>query len=123
LKLNLCHFYRFIVTLGCGSVISENSTYFQSASPSQAAGQCGATVCKCSSDICQVSLSRLFATRTHDLTLEILSSFDWTSTRLSLPVPILTHLPHCILEMVGPSSLKPVWPLVRRHNVSQIPFQ
>ena len=43
-----------IVTLGCGAKISENCTYFQSASSSQSAGQCGVTICKCSSDICQV---------------------------------------------------------------------
>jgi hypothetical protein len=46
---------NFPVTLGCGGKISENCTYFQSASSSQAAGQCGVTICKCSSDICQVT--------------------------------------------------------------------
>ena len=43
-----------LVTLGCGGKIAENCTYFQSASSSQPAGQCGVTICKCSSDICQV---------------------------------------------------------------------
>ena len=44
-----------IVVLGCGAKIAENCTYFQSAASSQPAGQCGVTICQCSSDICQVS--------------------------------------------------------------------
>jgi len=43
-------------TLGCGGKIAENCTYFQSASSSQPAGQCGVTICKCSTDICQLRM-------------------------------------------------------------------
>ena len=50
--------FPFSVTLGCGSKIAENCTYFQSASTSQAGGQCGVTICKCSSDICQVCIQK-----------------------------------------------------------------
>ncbi len=39
--------------LGCGSRIAENCTYFQS-STTPASGTCGVTICKCSTDICQV---------------------------------------------------------------------
>jgi len=42
-------------TLSCGAVSSENCTYFQS-SATQPAGQCGISVCKASSDICQLRL-------------------------------------------------------------------
>jgi hypothetical protein len=52
------------VVLGCGAKIAENCTYFQSASSSQAAGQCGVTICKCSTDICQVFFT-LFAIHFH----------------------------------------------------------
>jgi hypothetical protein len=45
----------FSVVLGCGSTIAENCTYFQSATSNQATGQCSVSICKCSSDICQVS--------------------------------------------------------------------
>ena len=50
----LFHHHFDLVTLTCGSSTSENSTYFTS-STVQSAGQCGVTVCKCSSDICQVT--------------------------------------------------------------------
>lgn len=42
-------------TLGCGAKISENNTYFVS-STSPGAGQCGVTICKCSTDICSIRL-------------------------------------------------------------------
>lgn len=42
-------------TLGCGSTIAENCSYFQSSS-TQPAGQCSVQICKCSSDICQLRL-------------------------------------------------------------------
>lgn len=41
--------------LGCGGKISENCTYFQSPT-SPSTGACSATICKCSSDICQLRL-------------------------------------------------------------------
>jgi len=43
-------------TLGCGGITSENTTYFQSSSSSQPAGQCGAKICPCNSDVCQLRL-------------------------------------------------------------------
>jgi hypothetical protein len=42
-------------TLGCGSTTAENTTFFQS-STSPGAGQCGVTVCKCNTDICQLRI-------------------------------------------------------------------
>lgn len=42
-------------TLGCGSTISENCSYFVSSS-SVLSGTCSATVCECSTDICQLRL-------------------------------------------------------------------
>jgi hypothetical protein len=47
------HNRHFPVTLGCGGTSSQNCTYFES-SGTVGAGQCAATICKCSSDICQV---------------------------------------------------------------------
>lgn len=43
-----------LVTLVCGSVTAENSTYFESDSV-PVPGNCGAKICKLNSNICQVS--------------------------------------------------------------------
>ena len=53
----LYHFVIFykIVTLGCGGVSSENSTYFDSPA-GVGAGQCAVTICKVNSDICKVCI-------------------------------------------------------------------
>jgi len=52
----LIHFHfcfnLFQVSIGCGGKSSQNCTYFQVTAAS--AGTCGATICKCSGDICQV---------------------------------------------------------------------
>ena len=45
----------FSVQIGCGGVARQNCTFFTS-STSVAAGSCGIKVCKCSSDICQVTM-------------------------------------------------------------------
>jgi len=43
-------------TLGCGSKIAENNTYFQSSSTTVPGGQCSVTICECSTDVCQLRL-------------------------------------------------------------------
>ena len=52
------------VSLGCGSSTSENLTYFESGT-TVVAGACRAKICKCNSNICQVSFIR--KTRLKDL--------------------------------------------------------
>jgi len=48
-------FAYLTVSLGCGTSSSENNTFFLSNSATTSSpGQCGMTICKCSSDICQV---------------------------------------------------------------------
>jgi hypothetical protein len=54
--LDCNHYYFLSVVLGCGGTASNNCTYFQSSSTTQASGQCAIKICKCSSDICQVSV-------------------------------------------------------------------
>jgi hypothetical protein len=53
ISFEMC-FCTFLVTLGCGTTSSENCTYFDIASTINA-GACTAKICKCNSNICQVS--------------------------------------------------------------------
>ena len=45
----------FSVTLGCGSITTENCTYFESATTVNT-GACRAKICKADSNICQIRL-------------------------------------------------------------------
>ena len=42
----------FLVTLGCGSVTSENNSYFEVSDPPS--GQCNTKICKANDNVCQV---------------------------------------------------------------------
>lgn len=48
--------YKFKVALGCGQTSSQNSTYFESNGFSS--GLCKATICKATTNICQVEENR-----------------------------------------------------------------
>ena len=50
------HFFKIVVTTGCGSSSSENCTYFEVSGAND--GPCVGKICKCSSNICQVRFSK-----------------------------------------------------------------
>ena len=46
--------FFILVTIGCGATSSENCTYFESSAAPD--GGCVGKICKCNTDICQVSV-------------------------------------------------------------------
>ena len=64
--------HKFLVSLGCGSINSENCTYFEVSGAND--GDCSAKICKCSNDICQVHW--LMITWSY-LIAKILSPYVW----------------------------------------------
>ena len=52
LKIDFNPGLNFSVTLGCGSTVSENNTYFVSSGSTT--GSCTLKICECSDNICQV---------------------------------------------------------------------
>ena len=57
-----CRKFVFLIA-GCGSVSSENCTYFEVNGANS--GDCNARICKCSSDICQVYTANAFQVDTY----------------------------------------------------------
>ena len=49
---HLSYHLLFLVSLSCGSTISENNTYWESGGSE--VGSCGVTICPCSTNICKV---------------------------------------------------------------------
>ena len=68
-----------LVNIGCGAVGNQNCTYFEAQETTT--GSCAAKICKCQSNICQVSFKDYFAT---NFTFDSIFSSGWILKPLAL---------------------------------------